>query len=67
MFKLVIWVCQEVAKVAVEIKALIHMGSTLAHTAKAVDWVWQVGQVAGARADGRAVKRPCNGSEVTLK
>ena len=46
MFKLVIWVCQEVAKVAVEIKALIHMGSTLAHTAKAVDWVWQVGQVA---------------------
>merc|ERR1712166_43554 len=29
-----------------EIKARIHMGSTLAHTAKAVDWVWQVGQVA---------------------
>ncbi len=46
MFKLVIWVCQEVAKVAVEIKVQIHMGSTLAHMAKGVGWVWQVGQVA---------------------
>ena len=42
--KLVIWVCQEAAKVAEEIKVQIHM-AILVHMVKAEDLVWQVERV----------------------
>ena len=60
--KLVIWVCQEAAKVAEEIKVQIHM-VILVHMVKVEDLVWQVERVPGGhprvpQADGDPSRCP---------